>query len=140
MIKKIGIVAALMLGFTFTSCEKDDDGDTTKPTAVVNSPMEDQEFAPGDSFQLDISMTDNEELSSLKVDIHYGGDHDHGKVASQWEYDQVWDLEGNFYEFGTPIQIPADAEHGVYHLLVFVTDASGNEAELSAIDIIVEDE
>lgn len=138
MIKKAGILALALVAFS--ACEKDSDSDTTKPVIAIETPTNDQEFAPGDAIPFKGSITDNEELSSFKVDIHWGADHDHGKLASQWDHEQTWSISGTLFEFDESITIPGDADHGEYHMIVYATDKSGNEAEFVTLDLIIEDD
>lgn len=136
MIKKIGILSLALLGFT--ACEKDDDSDSSKPVITLETPTNEQEFEPGDNISVKGSITDNEALASYKLDIHYGGDHDHGKVASEWTYVQTWEASGKLVNFEHSVSIPADTEHGEYHVIVYATDEAGNEAELVEADVIIE--
>lgn len=122
----------LFLGFT--SCE--DDGDTVKPTIELESPAEGAVLKTGSAIHLEMSLDDNEMLSSYKVDIHDAAGHTHETKAESsdetviFTYSNSWSISGskNAQIHHHEIEIPENAAHGAYHFLVYCTDASGNES------------
>ncbi len=134
-----------------SACDNDDDVDTTKPVIEIESPADHAHFHAGDDFDLKALITDNDELASWKISVHYNEDgHSHQKSArasteeeAEVEWQQEW--SGTFeaslksFELTQTITIPANAEHGEYHLGVFALDQSGNE-QVVFIEIEVEGE
>lgn len=125
----------------FSACSDDDNVDTTKPEIEFVTPGDDAHFHPVETFELRAILTDNEELAAWKVEIHHNADgHIHSQViklkhGSEHDHEEEWHFhkEGTIesgtkrYELILEIEIPNDAEHGEYHLGVFVTDKAGNE-------------
>jgi hypothetical protein len=128
---------------TFSSCDKDDDGDTTKPIINLIEPEEGDVLRIGDQHgvHFDIELSDDVMLKSYKVDIHPNFDeHVHSttlKSASSetvdFTFNKSWDISGqkNADIHHHEIKIPANATPGNYHLMVYCTDAAGNEAHLA---------
>ncbi|TLX77063.1 DUF4625 domain-containing protein [Labilibacter sediminis] len=149
--KYTAILTALIL-LLFASCNNDDI-DTTKPEIEIIKPVaaegEDHiEFHQGDSFDFESKFTDNLELKSYKVEIHYNGDgHEHGAqtksatAEDHVEWDQEWtgDLDGKEDVAKITMEVPENAEPGEYHLGVYCFDAAGNETQ-AFIEIHVEEE
>ena len=48
---------------------------------------------------------------------------------------KIIDIEGKEYALSLPINIPVDADTGLYHLIIEATDAEGNEAEFIELDL-----
>jgi hypothetical protein len=123
--------------FLFTSC---DEGDTTKPVIELIEPEEGAELLIGSEngvhFEMDLS--DNEQLASYKVEIHnnIGSNyHEHGtdlRSANETDvfaFEKTWNISGrNTHIHHHEIMIPANATEGNYHLMVYCTDAAGNES------------
>ncbi|TCO09835.1 DUF4625 domain-containing protein [Natronoflexus pectinivorans] len=146
--------AILALGL-FAACSDDDDVDTTAPVIEIISPEDHEEFHPGETIHLHAIITDDTELASWKIDIHYNsdghthsqvitlkhGDHDHHHGEKEWHVHKDGVIEGNVktYELKLELEIPDDAKHGEYHLGVFAVDKAGNQAQ-KFIEIEVEDD
>ncbi|MCD7963692.1 MAG: DUF4625 domain-containing protein [Rikenellaceae bacterium] len=127
------------------SCYKD--SDTTPPVIDLKNPVEGAVLEIGDEHGIyfEMELSDNEMLSSYKIEIHNNFDahgHSHSKAASEtapFFFQKSWDISGqrnasiHHYE----IVIPEDATPGKYHLLVYCTDAAGNETNI-ARNIILE--
>lgn len=136
------IFLSLLAIVTFSACSDDDNIDTTKPEIEIVTPDDDEHFHPGDTFELRAILTDNEELASWKVDIHHNSDgHTHSQVIrlkhggehsheeEEWHFHKEGSIESGTkqYVLILEIEIPHDAEHGDYHLGIYVTDKAGNE-------------
>lgn len=133
-----------------SACDDNDDVDTTKPIIEIQSPADDAHFHAGDDFDLTALITDNDELASWKIDIHFNDNgHVHQKSASasadeevkvEWQESWSGSIEAGLasFELSRTITIPANAEHGEYHIGVYALDKSGNE-QVTFIGIEVED-
>lgn len=143
------ILAFMAIAF-LSACDKDDDVDTTKPVIEVIAPITPAHFHAGNEFQLTALITDNDELASWKVTVHYNADdHTHKstsasaeeEVEAEWHQDWSGNIEAGLksFDLNQTITIPANAEHGEYHLGVFALDQSGNE-QVVFIEIEVEGE
>lgn len=144
-----------VLSIAFLACEKDD-VDTSVPTIDIVSPIMEQEFEPHDEIAVQAIFTDNEELKSYKIDIHFAGEHDHTKKSADseeghpWTYEKSFDFEAGLKEITISdllIEVPDSVmgeegkfepiAHGEYHFGVVCTDVAGNEAH-QFVDIIIE--
>jgi hypothetical protein len=120
----------------FTACEED--GDTTKPVINLLEPEEDAVLKIGDTHgvHFDMEVSDDVMLKSYKVEIHNNFDgHTHSRTTrtTPFYFEKTWDLSGkkNADIHHHEIKIPEDATPGHYHLMVYCTDAAGNEASLA---------
>ncbi|MFV0586359.1 DUF4625 domain-containing protein [Bacteroides reticulotermitis] len=122
--------------FTFLSCDSDDDSnDTTKPLIDLLEPEEGQELKIGAEtgvhFEMDLS--DDVMLKSYKIEIHNNFDHhSHSRAVDEtvaFSFNKTYDLTGQktAHVHHHDIIIPANATPGDYHLMVYCTDAAGNE-------------
>lgn len=139
------LLAALMLG-AFTACDNDDDEDdpkptvdTTKPVISLQSPSLESVVEAGQTLQLKAVLTDDQNLSQLRINIHNNFDgHDHGKTSAEpFDFDEIVDLSGTTQTVERGIEIPADAAAGPYHLMLYCLDASGNEADFVEAELII---
>lgn len=143
-------IYSILLIVTITSlisCKKDDDAkkkDTTAPViekVLINGKAADHHvhLHPGDEFELEIHLSDNEELKSSKIEIHHAGDgHSHRMYASPFEYATILELSGKQAHEHLDIKVPDDAADGEYHLTIQAIDASGNESALYFTELEVE--
>lgn len=141
--RKFQILLFTALILVFHACS-DEETDTQSPLIEVSTPTDDQEFHPGEEIPFNAMFTDNIALSQFRIDIHYGGDHDHKSLnltneGIQWTFDFIGELTGNTRQVQMDIPIPEDALHGFYHFLVYCTDIAGNESWI-ALEIIIDDE
>ena len=131
------------------SCSDDDKGDTTRPTAELIEPAQGSVLKIGAAVNLVLHLSDNDGLSSYRVNIHSakGHTHEETKAAAGDQndgeeiviFDKSWNLAGtkdttiNHQE----IIIEDNIEPGDYHFMVYCTDKSGNEAEyqINTVDI-----
>lgn len=126
------------------ACSKDD-VDTTRPVITLTTPADKAVFHRGQTVNLSALLTDNEELSSWKVSVHfnpYGHVHAAGAVVEKsstqatatnnWQFSANGTITPGLREFtlAREILIPQDATLGEYHLGVFAIDKSGNETQL----------
>ncbi len=139
-------ISIITTSFLFISCDSGNDGDTIPPVINLIAPAEDGILKIGDDHgvHLDIELSDNEMLSSYKVEIHSDFDgHTHNKSlkaedTTPFSYQKSWDISGkkNATIHHHEIMIPANATPGNYHLMVYCTDAAGNETYV-ARDIVL---
>lgn len=138
---KIYFTAILVISvLTFFSCNKDD-SDTTKPVIDLHEPAEGQALLIGSEkgvhFEMDLS--DDVMLKSYKIDIHNNFDHhSHGVTRAEGDkipftFNRSYDVSGkkNIHIHHHDIVIPANAKPGDYHLMVYCTDAAGNETYIA---------
>ncbi len=138
-IQKLIISLAVALISVFAvSCDKEENSDTTKPVINLESPAEGDTLHAGDDYGVHFAMelSDDVALASYKVNIHNAAGHTHSvdmraeHEHESFEYNKVWeDVAGllNKYIHHHEIVIPASAEHGEYHFMVYCTDEAGNE-------------
>lgn len=133
--KKFKFIYAFALTAILFSCSDDDNSaDTVKPTITINEPTDEQVFHAGDEIHVDIDVTDNVELASYKIDIHFAGDgHTHDRLMSpsehiEWDYETTGTLSGKNDNIHLHINIPIDVEEGHYHFGVFAIDKAGNQS------------
>ena len=119
----------------FTSCSSDDDGDTVKPVINLIAPADGSTLKIGDAHgvHFDMELSDNVMLKSYKVNIHSNFDgHTHSKASGKtvdFTFNKSWDVTGkNTNVHHHEIVIPENATPGNYHLMVYCTDAAGNES------------
>lgn len=138
MLKKTTFLLPVLFGLlAFSACKEDKDDEA--PTISVASPQDHTEYEPGESIQVKATFSDNEELSEYKIDLHVAGDHSH-KRESEWDYETTGALTGTNQTIELTIDIPADTEHGEYHLNVECLDKEGNEADIRVLEIHIEEE
>lgn len=141
-------IAALLFLSTLAlfSCD-DADKDTTKPVIVLHEPEEGQVLTIGEDVHFVMDLSDDVMLGSYKINIHNNFDgHGHGEsravatAASEAEeervaftFDRPYDVSGHItkHEHHHDIVIPANAKPGNYHLMVYCTDAAGNETHIA---------
>ncbi|MDR2764558.1 MAG: DUF4625 domain-containing protein [Tannerella sp.] len=127
----MGLTALLFI--VCNACKED--SDTTKPEILLVEPAEGDLLHIGDEhgMHFEVEFSDNEMLASYKVDIHPNFDgHSHTRATSEtvdFEFDKSWSLSGkNAAIHHHEIMIPEEATPGAYHLMVYCTDAAGNES------------
>ncbi|MDR2691218.1 MAG: DUF4625 domain-containing protein [Dysgonamonadaceae bacterium] len=137
-----------MLAIILNGCKED--SDTEKPVIKLEEPAE------GDTLQIggdhgvhfEAEFSDNEALASYKVDIHHNFDgHTHAMRSSaetgetvDFEFNRSWAISGrNVPIHHHEITIPENAPPGDYHLMVYCTDAAGNESYI-AVNVVLSHE
>jgi hypothetical protein len=125
-----------------SSCSKDSEGDTNKPVINLIEPEEEALLSIGDEHgvHFEAELSDDVMLQSYKLDIHPafdGHEHSAAPLAAQetedFRFNRSWDVSGqkNTRVHHHEIKVPAKATPGRYHLMVYCTDAAGNEAYLA---------
>lgn len=139
----LSLASILMLSTLFVSCSDDEkQGDTTKPVITLNAPAEGAVLKPGTHIHFDMDLEDDVMLGSYKVEIHNNFDgHGHTKAEAEagtaqttpFAYNNSWSVSGqkNIHIHHHEIEIPANATEGNYHLMVYCTDAAGNESYIA---------
>ena len=128
--------------FMFSSCDNDASSDTTKPLIELHEPEEGQALEIGNEhgvhFEMDLS--DDVMLKSYKIEIHSNFDHhSHGgnsravQETVDFSFNRSYDVSGQktAHIHHHDIVIPANATAGDYHLMVYCTDAAGNESYIA---------
>lgn len=143
MKKFLYLVIALACSFTLAACGDDDNvADTTLPVIDLDEPEDGDELLIGAEVHFECDFSDNEMLGSYMVEIHSNFDGHTHKAATRAEepffFKKSYELTGlrNAHIHHHDIVIPENAAEGNYHLVVYCTDAAGNQA-LVARDIIL---
>lgn len=143
----LSIVSILAVSALFVSCSDDEkDGDTTKPVINLIEPEEGAMLKPGSTIHFEMDLSDDVMLGSYKVEIHNNFDgHDHTKAAADetvaFAFNRSLDVSGqkNTHIHHHEIEIPANAKEGNYHLMVYCTDAAGNESYVARNIVLSKD-
>ncbi len=126
---------------SITSCKKNEVDEIRPVISEITEPLMNDTLLSGSELHVDLKVSDNEELSQLKIDIHSAEDgHSHGKVDASafWETVVIVDLSGKEQLVHEYIDIPNDAASGVYHVILTAVDKSGNMSEVSERDIFIQ--
>ncbi|MDR1863977.1 MAG: DUF4625 domain-containing protein [Bacteroidales bacterium] len=122
------------------SCDDSGQGDAVKPVIELHEPAEGDVLKTGSDVHFEMDLSDDVELKSYKVNIHPNFDgHSHNKAGEEteatvdFEFERSWDVSGkkNEHVHHHEIEIPENATPGAYHLMVYCTDAAGNEAHIA---------
>jgi len=139
-------VLAIITTLTLFSCSSDSTSpDTEKPTISIVKPTDEQSVLSGENLTIEIAFSDNVELASYKIEIHYSGDgHSHNRLNSQnedipWNYHSEGNLSGKNDIIHSTVQVPINAEHGMYHFGVYALDRAGNQ-NIQWVELDVEHE
>lgn len=137
-------VLSVVLCFSFYACSEDD-ADTTKPVIMLDEPEDGDSLRIGESVHFEADFSDDEALGSYLIEIHNNFDGHNHKVSSTRSEETVpfslkksYDLSNlrNTHVHHHDIVIPENATPGAYHLVVYCTDAAGNQS-MVARDIIL---
>lgn len=139
-------VLSVVLCFSFYACSEDD-ADTTKPVIMLDEPEDGDSLRIGESVHFEADFSDDEALGSYLIEIHNNFDgHNHKVSSSQTRSEETvpfslkksYDLSNlrNTHVHHHDIVIPENATPGAYHLVVYCTDAAGNQS-MVARDIIL---
>jgi uncharacterized membrane protein len=122
----------------FVACKED--SDTTKPVINLIEPEDGDVLQIGNEngVHFEVEFSDHEMLASYKVDIHSNFDnHSHAATKGEAETEDfnkswTWTITGKNTSFHHhEIRIPKNATPGDYHLIVYCTDAAGNESHFA---------
>lgn len=93
----------------------------------------------GDSIIISFTVSDNEELSQYKLDVHSNFDcHGHAKVeTSVWEVIDIVDIQGLSQEVNYVLNVPDSTTAGLYHFSIQLADFFGNSAKTEIFQIKV---
>jgi hypothetical protein len=145
------LAAAGMISFAITGCDKTD---LTAPTIALaaNGALapDEAEALAGSALNITIDLADDEELGSLRIDLHSGAGHEHeeeedGEFALFSGSEDFGALETVNLFNGTQQLVSRDFDipgnvRGHWHLIVDATDAAGNEAETAYMEIHIEND
>ncbi len=146
LIKALGIL--LLTALELQSCQQED---TTAPivsSVSVNDTMgQDFMVLPGDSLQIQFTITDDHLLSQMKANVHAADDgHGHNGVVDTaalvpnvglWVNTQIISLSGSRYTKTLNYVVP-DTIHGIWHWELQAVDESGNAAEEFVVEFDVQ--
>lgn len=136
--KTLGLlsIAAITLWACKDKNKKDEPtADKQKPTIEILAPEANEEVLQNAPLNISAELTDNVELESYKVDIHYvrtGDTHKGtGDQEIEWEYENEAQINAGLktYDLNLSTTVPSNAKPGNYHLLIRAVDAAGNENE-----------
>ena len=130
----------LLFSVSLTSCKKDEVDNTAPIIASVSEPLENDTLISGDELHVEATITDEVELSQIKIDIHSAADgHSHGKVSASgyWEKIVILNLSGKSQSIHEHIDIPADVAAGKYHVIMTAVDKAGNSSEVVERDVFI---
>ncbi|MBR6110665.1 MAG: DUF4625 domain-containing protein [Paludibacteraceae bacterium] len=139
------VLSAIMC-VSFSACDEED-ADTTKPVITLDEPEDGDSLRIGESVHFECDFSDDEALGSYLIEIHNNFDgHGHKISSSQtrgedteaFYFKKSYDISNlrNTHVHHHDIVIPENATPGAYHLIVYCTDAAGNQA-MVARDIIL---
>jgi len=144
------LALVLLASFVLSACS---DADTGKPVIsdLVITPTpgmgmvceaEDSlviAVMTGDSITISMTITDDEQLSQYKIDIHQNFDcHGHAKVATaDWEVIDIVEITGTSATVQRTIHVSDSATAGNYHFSIQVADHFGNSARIERFSINV---
>lgn len=144
--KKLFILSILSIAFTlsFTACSNDDVADTTRPVIELDEPEDGDELLIGTGIHFECDFSDDVMLGSYLIEIHSNFDGHSHKAASRaaseepFFFKKSYDLSSlrNTHVHHHDVVIPENATPGNYHLVVYCTDAAGNQS-LVAHEIIL---
>ncbi len=135
--------AYIILSVVVISCDKDDDDptptpDTTNPV-VEKHEMSSTTVNAGETVTLNLEFSDNSNLSQARLEIHPADDgHTHRLSAEKFEWVKILEFSGKTHSEDVEVEVPADAASGPMHFNVELTDAAGNEAEISVMEFDIE--
>ena len=142
--KKVMILSLIAITFLF-SCKKETDDERPVISGATINGVSGNDFAieAGSEFQLVVSLSDNEALNQLKIDLHSADDgHSHEftggeEKTNEWEVFEVVSLSGRSQTISRSYTVPAD-QVGPFHLTLQCLDKEGNESALRLIELDIE--
>jgi len=107
------------------------------PRITLIAPGENDILQIGKAIHFDMDLEDEGLLGSYRVEIHENADgHAHTQENEKTTYptifDRTWDVSGvkqkHIHHHG--IVIPADAKEGIYHFIIYCTNADGGQSRI----------
>jgi len=95
----------------------------------------------GESITVSFTVTDNEELSQYKLDLHNNFDcHGHAKLEETvvWELIEIEGISGTEAQVSRVLHVPDNATAGKYHFSIQAADFFGNAAKTEIFHILVQ--
>lgn len=138
--KKNILIILTVLAALAACTEKDMTPPEILPVGDYASPLNCQEFARGAVLPFAYLFTDDTQLGSFNIEVHNNFDHHtHSTEAEEckedpakepvnpWIFNQDYPIPAGHtsHEALFDIPIPEDADPGLYHFMIRVTDASG---------------
>lgn len=142
----------IVLILTLFSCSKSAKQDSEPPVIeqliTLNSDNVMELFYPiGASVKFHTTITDNEELGSYRMEVHYAGDgHRHYRLEptpnkatslENWEFDVSDNFSGKSKTFSISRTIDDDAKASPYHAIMYATDDAGNYADFQIKEFFI---
>jgi len=137
---KIQVILLAFTAFAAASCKKDDPDNTKPIIELVSEPIENDTLYSGSQIHIEGSVSDDIELSQIKIDVHSADDgHSHGKISftSFFEVTRIIELTGKIYLLQQHIDIPQEAAAGKYDIIITAVDAAGNQSDFVERDIYI---
>lgn len=144
ILSNITSFAVFISVFALSSCTKGYNVDTTAPTIELDEPEDGDELLIGAGIHFECDFRDDVMLGSYMIEIHNNFDGHSHKAKSRAVneeplfFKKSYDLTGlrNSHVHHHDVVIPENAQEGNYHLVVYCTDAAGNQS-LVAREIIL---
>ncbi len=129
---KTYILVLTSVAFLTFSCKKADSEKPTISTVKVNGSSSVLDISPGEAITVSSLISDNEELSQVKIDIHHDFDgHSHKAMTVRFAEIRIKDISGGSFDLSEQFTIPANASSGAYHGTIIAVDKEGNQSESS---------
>ncbi len=116
---------------------------TPQPTAGLICGQQEEnviQVNTGDSITISFTVSDNEELSQYKLDLHSNFDcHGHAKLeeTTVWEVIEIEGISGTEAFVSSTLVVPDSVTAGAYHFSIQAADFFGNAAKTEIFGIIV---
>lgn len=133
------LVALLTFTVLNISCNKEKDEEAPEINNMNIDDSNEEVYVPaGSGFEISAVISDNKELSQMKLDIHSNFDgHGHKNNLVEFQMIEIYDLEGNTFNYNEVIEVPENIIAGPYHVGLFVVDKEGNEGLEEVMNLIV---
>lgn len=129
---KKNIFVLLGVALLAFSCKKADSEKPTISDVKVNGSASIIDVSPGEAITVTAQISDNEELSQFKIDIHHDFDgHSHKIMTVRFSEIRIKDISEGTYSLSELFTIPANASSGAYHGTILAVDKEGNQSENS---------
>lgn len=126
---RIGWFVLSLISLAFFSCKKADSELPEVKNILVNGVTQTLNFSPGESFVVTALISDNEELSQFKIDIHHDFDgHSHKSMTVRYSKIVIKDISGSTYQLSEAFELPANVSSGTYHGTITAVDKEGNQS------------